>query len=371
MKRLDRLVLQEMFGPWGFGVAMFTVLIMAGSFLYELTRYLSDGASPFQVLQLTIVLLPGVMAKTFPMAMLLSGLLAFGRLSSDSEIVAIKASGVSVGRIMVPVATFGILVALMTFAFNDKLVPSATQKAIGIKKLIDNELKGQTAQEMSQGIYQDKKLKASFWAQDFSFEHRTLTNVVLTVYDTEERPSAYVFANELEYTDEKKWVARGGVTMTPATGGSFARFDNAFPPGVPEIDSTPAELLAKALRDLDALPMEEMGNQIKKLRSIPKQTPDLQKQVINLEFGYWNKIALPLAALVFGLVGAPLGIRSHRVPASAGFWIAVIIILAYMFLANVMSISAQGGRVPAYVASFLPIVIGLIVGGYLIHKRNV
>lgn len=359
-----------MFGPWAFGVAMFTVLIMAGSFLMELTRYLSEGANPLQVTQLTLVLLPGVMAKTFPMAMLLSGLLAFGRLSSDSEIVAIKASGVSVARIMVPVACFGVLVAVATFLFNEKLVPKATQQAINIKKDIDFGLQGQTSQDTSIGSYQDNKLKYSFWAQDFNFLNGTLKNVVLTVYDEHEKPSAFLFINEMAYTSDKKWEIRKGGIMTPADGGSFVKFDGALPAGVPEIDVSDEELLAKQLHDLDALPMEAMGRQIDKLKSSPKQTAQLKRQVSNLEFGFWNKVAIPLAALVFGLVGAPLGIRSHRVPASAGFWIAVIIILIYMFLANALSISAQGGRIPAYVASFLPIVIGLIVGGYLIHKRN-
>lgn len=361
---------------------IFTVLIMAGSFLFELTEYLSKGINPVLVAQLTLVLLPGIVAKTFPMAVLLAGLLSFGRLSSDSEIVAIKAAGVSVARIMVPVAAFGLVVALASFGINERLVPSATQQAVGLKKQFESELNGRTAQDVSKAVYQDNKLKASFWAKDFSFTNRTLKGVVITVYDEDENPTAYFHVNELEYTDEKNWAMRGGITMTAAQSidspknekegknQMFAKFDSAWPSGIPQLDATPEELLAKTLRDLDALPMEDMGKQIKKLRESPDQTPQLRAQIANLEFGYWNKVALPLAALVFGLVGAPLGIRSHRVPASAGFWQAVIIIFAYMLLANVMSISAQGGRVPAALASFLPIAIGLVVGAVLIRKRD-
>lgn len=370
MKRLDRLVIGEMIGPWAFGVAIFTVLIMAGSFLFELTRYLSEGINPVQVVQLTAMLLPGVMAKTFPMAVLLSGLLSFGRLSSDSEIVAVKAAGVSVRRIMAPVALFGLAVAALTFGVTERLVPAATQQAVGLKKVFESQLKGKTAQEASQAVYQDNRLTASFWARDFSFVNRTLKGVVVTLYDKEEKPSAYLFVDELEYTSEKVWAMRGDCRMTPADGGSVVTYSSAYPPGVPTLDATPEELLAKTLRDLDALPMEDMGRQIEELKRSPEQTPGLRSQVANLEFGYWNKVALPLAALVFGLVGAPLGIRSHRVPASAGFWLAVIIIFGYMLLANVMSISAQGGRVPAFVASFLPVAIGLAVGGWLVRQRD-
>ncbi len=349
---------------------MFTVLIMAGSFLFQLTRYLSEGISPFVVAQLATVLIPGIMVKTFPMAVLLAGLLSFGRLSGDSEIVALKAAGLSIGRIMVPVAVFGSIVASVTFGVNEFVVPKATQKAVGIQKTIESQLNGKTAQEMSQAIYQDGKLKASFWASDFSFVHRTLKNVIITVYDDKELPSAYLYVDELEFSDKEHWEIRGGGQLTPANGSTSIKFSNAFPTGVPELKSTPEELLAKSLRDLDALPMHEMRQQIEKLKRSPKMTRELQSQITNLEFGHWNKISLPLAALVFGLVGAPLGIRSHRVAMAAGFWQAVLIILLYFFLTNVMGIAAQGGRVPAFVASFLPIVAGLIAGIVLIHKRN-
>ena len=387
---------------------MFTVLIMAGSFLFELTRYLSEGIDPLLILQLTVVLLPGIMAKTFPMAVLLSGLLAFGRLSSDSEIVAIKAAGVSVARIMVPVALFGIVVTVATFLVNEKLVPSATQRAVGLKDQFESQLTGKTAKEMSKAIYQEGKLTASFWAKDFSFSDRTLRGVVITTYGADELPTAYLYVDTLEYTSDQDWVMKGGVQVSPAdaestleftsdnvwsiqrrsrgttegsesrtggsneepTGKSFVKFESAWPSNVPMLDASPEELLAKTLTDLDALPMEAMGHQIAKLKKSPEQTSQLRSQIANLEFGYWNKIALPLAALVFGLVGAPIGIRSHRVPASAGYWIAVIIIIAYLVLARVMAIYAQGGRVPAIVASFLPIVIGLVVAGILVHRRN-
>ena len=228
---------------------------------------------------------------------------------------------------------------------------------------------------MSRAVYQENKLKASFWAKDFSFSDRTLRGVVITVYGDDELPTAYFYVDTLVYTSEKDWEMKGGIQMSPANsdaknGRSFVKFDSGWPSEIPKLDASPEALLAKILTDLDALPMEVMGKQIATLRVGHDQTSEVHSQIANLEFGYWNKIALPLAALIFGLVGAPIGIRSHRVPASAGYWIAVVIIIAYLVLARVMAIYAQGGRVPAIVASFLPIAIGLFAAGVLIHRRN-
>ncbi len=367
MKRVDRWVLGELFGPWAFGVAMFTVLILAGSFLFELTRYLSEGVSPAMVVELTVLLLPGVMAKTFPMAVLLATLLAFGRLSGDSEVVAVRAAGVSLKRVMAPVAAFGLAVALLAFFFTERLVPGATQRAVDLRSQIDADTEGRVAQPRSRPIYQDGRLQAYLTARDFDFVDRTLTGVTITVYGANEEPNYYVFANELEYTDEERWELRGGARLTPADGGSVVEFDRAFPSEVPRLDVTPEDLLAQALRDLDALSMAEMGRQIAREKANPAASP---AQIANLEFGYWNKLTVPLGALVFGLVGAPLAVRNHRASTASGFWLSVVIIFAYMLVTNVMSIAAQGGRFPAAFASFTPTVIGLVVAFWLVQTRE-
>ncbi len=92
MKRIDRLILGEMLGPWIFGVAIFTVIILAGTSLFQLTNYIVNGIPPTMIFSLTALLLPGIMVKSFAMAVLLASLLSFGKLSGDSEIVALKAA---------------------------------------------------------------------------------------------------------------------------------------------------------------------------------------------------------------------------------------------------------------------------------------
>lgn len=369
MKRLDRLVLGELIGPWAFGVAIFTVLIMAGSFLFQLTKYLSLGVSPLQTFQLLALLMPGVMAKTFSMAMLLAALLAFGRLSGDSEVVAIKAGGISVGRVMAPVAVMGFLVFLLAFGFSNYLVPSASYKALVLRSQIDKTVKDRTEHSTYRPIYDGGYLQALLVARDFDLTNRTLKGAYIISFDKSGNPTFYLEAAELEFTDEKQWRISGGARLIPADGGpSIKILGDAFPDEVPNPDVTPEDLIAQSLNDLDVMSMARMKEQIARERANPQAKAS---QIANLEFGYWNKIALPLAALVFGLVGAPLGIRNHRTGTATGFWLSVIIIFGYMLLSNVMSILAQGGRLPAWLASFSPIAVGLVVAAILIHRRNI
>lgn len=368
MRRLDRLVIGELLGPWAFGVAIFTVLVSAGQFLFQITSYLAAGADVWVTTKLLVYLLPGVIAKTFSMSVLLATLLAFGRLSGDSEIVAMRAGGISLPRIMAPVAAFGFSVFLLAFAFTEWIVPGATYQALQIKIELDGEMKDRSEQATSRPIYKDGRLQMMLVARDFDMANRTLRGVLLVIYGKDGDPTIIVWSDRMDYQNEQDWVMpEGGMFLDRRSGAEFTFSGPALPTEVPNPDVTPDDLITQALKDLDALSMRQMGTQIEREKAKPGHS---RKLVANLEFGYWNKIALPLAALVFGLVGAPLGIRSHRAGTATGFALSVVIIFGYMMLANAMSIMAQGGRIPAWAASFAPIAVGLVVAIVLIHRRN-
>ena len=367
MKQLDRLILGEILGPWVFGVAIFSVLIMAGSFLFELTRYLAQGASAMVVAELVILLLPGVMAKTFPMAVLLATLLAFGRLSGESEIVALKASGVSVRRIMVPVGAFGFLVFLTAFLFNELVVPGASSRAAQLKDTVVRQLSGVMDRDAGRPLYENGVLKGFINARDFDLGSRTLRGVVFTLLGSDGKLAYVLEAPEMRFEDDQNWEVIGTATLHDLRNNIRAEAEGIWPANVTPPKVTPEDLLAQTLKDLDALSMQQMAEQIEKERRNPAIRRD---QIANLEFGYWNKITIPLGALVFGLVGAPLGIRNHRTGTATGFWLSVMIIFGYLMVTNVMSLFAQGGRLPAWAASFTPVIIGLIVASILIVRKD-
>ena len=368
MRKVDRLIIGELLGPWTFGVAIFTVLIAAGQFLFQITSYLANGANVWQTMELLFLLLPGVIAKTFSMSVLLATLLAFGRLSGDSEIVALRAGGISLWRIMRPVALFGLVVSLIALSFNEYIVPGATYRALQLKLDLENKVRNRSEQATTRPIYKDGRLQMLLVARNFDIPNRELQGVMLTLYGDDGQPVGIFWSDRMTFESEQQWTApSGGRYLDLRTKAEATSPGPVLPTEVPNPDVTPNDLVAQALKELDALSMSQMRTQIEREKSRPGYS---RKQVANLEYGYWNKVALPLAALVFGLVGAPLGIRSHRAGTATGFALSVVIIFCYMMVANAMSITAQGGRIPAFVASFLPIFLGLAVALFLIKRRN-
>ncbi|MEQ1820963.1 MAG: LptF/LptG family permease [Fimbriimonadaceae bacterium] len=368
MKRIDKLIVGELAGPWLFGTAVFTTLIMAGTYMFKITDYLANGISLMVVLKLTLLLLPGVIVKTFSMAVLLSTLLAFGRLSSDSEIVALRAAGASLGRIMMPVGVFGVVVAAIAFGVNEFVVPRAAFEGTGIVQGIDKQLKGGAGEQISRSVYEPKtgKLLAMIVAKNFSLEQRKLEEAWVIGYGTDDKPFMILHSPGLIYNSEDDWEVMPGATMYAADLSYVVKLDRVWPAQIAKPGKI-EDIVAAGLKDLDSFSMDEM---LKRIEIAKGNKMFNKEQVINLEYGYYNKIALPLAAMIFGLVGAPLGIRNHRTGTAVGFSMSVLIIFGYMMLTRVAAIMAMGGRIHPASASFAPLVIGLVAAIVLIWRKN-
>jgi lipopolysaccharide export system permease protein len=367
LRRIDRLIIGELIGPWVFGVAIFTTLIMVGTYMFKITDYLVNGIPVGTVVSLSVLLLPGIMVKTFSMALLLATLLSFGRLSGESEIVALRAAGASLGRIMLPVGVFGLVVAIISFWINEQIVPAAAFKGTELVQGIDKKLKGST-QPIFQAVHDPRsgKLLAMIMAKDFNLAERSLKDAWAVAYDRDE-PKYILHAPGMTFTDASRWKVEAGSRLFSYDLGSVTELGGFWPKEVAEPPNV-EDIVAAQLKDLDSFSMREMQKRIK----VAKANVGVFgiEQVRNLEYGYYNKIALPLAALIFALVGAPLGIRNHRAGTATGFALSILIIFSYMMLTRVAAIWALGGKIHPSMASFAPLIIGLLGAVFLIWKKN-
>src|SRR5579871_1998180 len=125
MRLIDKLIFKDLIGPFLYGLAMFMLLVFAIGYLFQATDLLLQGIGFAIVFKLVVFSLPEVVTQTFPMAMLLGSLLAFGRLSADHEAVAMFAAGVSFPRMVRVVALAGAVISVIAFLWNDYVVPPA------------------------------------------------------------------------------------------------------------------------------------------------------------------------------------------------------------------------------------------------------
>ncbi|MDR1702990.1 MAG: LptF/LptG family permease, partial [Sporomusaceae bacterium] len=126
MRILDKYILKELAGPFMFGVAAITSVFIGTSTLFRIAQYVTQyGASFSAITKLFFYSLPSIIVLTFPMSMLLSSLMAFGRLSASGEITAMKSGGISFYRLALPVFIAAFILSLITVVINEKVVPAA------------------------------------------------------------------------------------------------------------------------------------------------------------------------------------------------------------------------------------------------------
>ena len=346
---------------------MFTTLLIAGTYLNRIADYIVQGVPVSRIGEIFVLLLPAVLVKTFAMSSLLASLLAFGRLSGDSEIVALRAGGASLWRILVPVALFATVVAGTAFYMNESLVPNAAKRSVAIATELSRQIKSKGAAPIVQPQYDGEKLTMMIAATDFSLAERALRNVTLTLYDEDGRPTYYVFAPKMTFESRQDWRVEGGGVITSIDGSVYTTFAEAWPTNVPAFSTTPEEIAAQRETDPDFSSMAELGRTIERMR---RERTISEPEIRRREYWYWSKIALPLAALMFGTLGAGLGIRSARTGTATGFALAIGILFGYLTITNFMNVWAKGGIFPPWLASFTPIVIGAAATVVIVARKN-
>ena len=370
-QRLDRLILADIVGLFLGAVLLFSGLFFAGDSLTRLTEFIQGGESWVLVGQLVLYTFPMILSMTAPMGMLLATLLGMGRLSGDSEIIALSAAGISFPRMMVPIFLFSLCVAIPWIYLNQTIVPAqnhARQEIIdAVKKKGGAGMSTRNPFSLTMPLKNNNSLTIE--AQGGVDFGATLTGRA-TMYDIavlsreKGKVTRIVTGDRADWIlGTKNWKISGDVwssARTPATSALEASVSSdeltltevGTPEEVDSLSHPESELTTVQLRDRIAL-LRRGKN---------------EKDALGLEVEIARRIAMPLATVVFALVGAPLGVSSRREGKGMGFAYAVGITFAYWMSQNLVIALAKGGNVPPVLAMNLPNIIGLIMGLVLIRR---
>ncbi len=129
MKILYRYIFREHVGPFFFGLSVIMFILVMDFILEVLNMIIGKGLNAFIILQVFVLNLAWMLALAIPMAVLVSTLMAFGRLSQDNEITALKVSGVSIYRLILPALVASILITGVMVFFNDRVLPELNHQA--------------------------------------------------------------------------------------------------------------------------------------------------------------------------------------------------------------------------------------------------
>jgi LPS export ABC transporter permease LptG/LPS export ABC transporter permease LptF len=354
-------------GPLGLGFLVYTFLLLI-RFLFDSAEMIIRRGLPVAVVgKLLAFTLPNIVVLTIPMALLFGILIAVGRLSSDSELVALRAGGVSLATLYRPILLVSAAFALLNGYLMVDLLPRGNS---GLQQLRLDIITETVSQQVEPRVFYP--------------EFEGLLLYVFEIPKGDDRWNGVFLAQALPTSQNKITVAEYGRIKLDEAGEQVVlelenaytheidlnepdRYDVTFNQRVEQVleDSFTSTQRAKIVRSkgLRELTLGELAEVID-----DPTTGAEQRNLARVEIH--KKFAIPAACLVFGLFALPLGFNNRRGGKASGFALSLLVILVYYILLNNGEEAARFGKVPAWLAMWLPNIVLSIGGVLLLARRN-
>lgn len=367
---MDRYIASELIPPFLFGVGAFSSVGVAIGTLFDLVRRVTDAGLPLQIaVQVLMLKMPEFVSYALPMSTLLAALMTYSRLSSDSELIALRSCGVSVYRMVIPAIILSLMVTGMSFLFNEMVVPAANYQA---SSTLEKALKEEKPSFKENNIFYPeygeiqqpdgskiRGLKRLFYANQFDGERMK----GLTILDWSQQNLNQIVTAESAIWNpaQTTWDFFNGTIYVISPDASYRnilRFENQQL----KLPRAPLDLAGK---DKDSAQMNIA--QIKEYMEVVRVSGDTKK-IRRLNLRIQQKLAFPFVCLVFGLVGAVLGIRPQRTGKATSFGISIVIIFTYYLMQFITEALGLNGVLTPIMAAWLPDAFGIGSGGFLLFK---
>lgn len=365
-------IIRELILPFLFGMGIFTSLGLSIGAVFELIRKVTDSGLHWGVAAKILLLrMPEFIVFAFPMSMLLATLMTYSRLSSDSELIALRSIGVNIYRLIMPAIAFSLCIVAITLWFNNFIAPVATYQAAATL----NEALGKTRADFeTQNIllpeYADIETKEGdtkevltriFYAEEFDGERMKK----LTVLDRSRGSvSQIVVARSAQWNVlENIWDFYNGTIYLVGNDGSYSNIVR-FQHQQLALPQTALDITKKGKKTKEMTIFEA-----REYLEIIKQGAD-ESRVRKWQVRIQEKISIPFACLVFAVIGAVLGIRPQDSGKATSFGICIGLIFGYYLLSFISQSLGISGALPPWLAAWLPNFLGLGAAGGLLTKAT-
>jgi lipopolysaccharide export system permease protein len=369
---VDRYIAAEIFLPFLFIVGLVSSLGVAGGTIFDIVRQITEYGLLISVaIQYILLKMPQFIAYAFPVSVLLATLMGYSRLSSQSELIALRSVGLSIYRIVVPALMFSLAIAGLSFAFNEYIVPTANYQAATIlEQALGKEQPTLRAENIFYPEYKQiseangesrKVLKRLFYAEQLDGE--TMKGV--TVVDrSQDDVNIFIISQSAAWNlADSRWDLFNGTSYQSNADGSsvtsagFERLSYQFPKAPLDLGKRDRDLsemnIAQSLEYLEVL---KLANDEKKIRQLYVRVQ--------------QRIAFPFVCVVFCLLGAAIGTRPQQTNRATSFGVAVAIVFIYYVLNFVSMAMGSVGIFSPLIAGWSANLFGFVVGALLLVRAS-
>jgi len=340
-------------------VAAFLLLLLVFTLFELLSDILRNQISPLTVGEYLLNVAPYFLYSTTPLSMLLAVLVTFGLLQRSNEITAIKATGISLYRVVVPVLIASILVAGVLFLSDQLYLPYTNKRQDALR----NQIKGKPAQTY---LRPDRKWifgqhSDIYYYQFFDPDRDVFGGLSIFQFDPHTFQITHRIAADRAHWSSAmgRWVYEQGWerTLNGSANENYRKFDVAT---FPELSEAPA-YFKKEIKQSSEMSYEELRRYIH----------DLEQSgfdVVRLRVQLQKKIAYPLITLVMAVLAIPFALSAGKRSAVAGVATAIGIGVVYWTINGLFEAMGNLSQLPPAVAAWSPDLVFGCIGGYLILR---
>ncbi len=357
LRRCDRYILREALGPFLLALAGLVLFILLNVILSLSDLMVDRGVSMTTLLRLVLLKIPSLLVVAVPMSALFATFLGLGRMGHDREVLALESLGISLRRILLPLLFAAAFVGVADFALYNWLVPASEA---AYQDALRQVIYRQGTPRITANAFFKGQNDQFFYIRRFDESSGKLYDVV--IYDTTGRlfPQAGTQVTMIT-ADEGTWTA-GAWTLSSGTVYGFDRegqlvFTATIESLVIPIEQGVAELVSHS-RTPSEMGLAELRERIAQAQ---KNGQRIDEYVVESHL----KLALPLAALVFVLLGGALSLAFLPANRAVGIVLGLLLVAVFQgFLWWTQTLGRRGAMDPAW-AAWLPDLVFGAIGVYL------
>jgi lipopolysaccharide export system permease protein len=367
---MDRYIFIQLLLPFLFGVGAFSSIATSVGSVFELIRQVTQSGLPIEIAAKVLALtMPEFIGYSFPMSVLLATMMTFGRLSGDSEIIAMRSAGISVYRLIVPALVLSLMVTGLTFVLQESIVPAAKlEAATTMERALkqgkpsfqkENIIYPEFAEEKQPDGSKVRNLVRLFYARKFNGQEMT---DLIVIDRSQSEISKVVNAKSGKLDIGKKTWDLSNATVYEIDPKSKTTTKAQLESSSLNMGKTPLEIAALE-RQPDQMNVTESISYLEVLKAKGDW-----KAVNTFQIRIQQKLALPFVCLIFGIIGSAVGIRPQRGGKATSFGVSLLMIFGYYILITVMGALGEVGYLSPFFAGWIPNMLGVGVGIYLLTK---
>jgi LPS export ABC transporter permease LptG/LPS export ABC transporter permease LptF len=361
---LDEYIVVEFLKTFTLVLSGFVLLMLVFTFFDLVGDILRNHIPMTTVGEYLINLTPSMLYQIAPLAVLIAVLVTFGVLNRNSELIAMKATGISLYRLVVPVVSIAAILAVSLFLFSEYYLPQANRRQEALRNII----KGRPPQTV---LHPEQKWIFGqphpgepgriFYYQFFDPDRNEFANLSIFEFD----PSTFALSRRIF-----------GARVFWDSGAASWRFQHGWERDISGANVTNYRefrqtSFAEIHEDPGYFTKEEIQAQEMNFGQLDKYIRDLRQSgfdTMRLRVALWHKLAYPLVAVVMAVLAIPFALSMGRRGSLTGIAVAIFVALTYFVVDGTFGAMGNVNYLPAALAAWSPDILFGLTGGYLLLR---